>query len=350
MHAHKAHILILVLLSTLLFSACSPAVESRPTAVISYSTRNPLMVTATPMPTFTPTPAPLGSANNPIVMGLIAVNPPQTQLDALLELTAQLSTFLQMSVTGKFFPDYLILEAALQKQQVHLAWLGPVEYLLASEKGLLSSQLVSNHLGVNAYGIQFLAHKDSNLISYYDIGTGKATADAATALAQFSGMRPCLTQTKSLAGYWIPLAYLAQNNIPTQPPVLAYSYSAAMRAVYIKGICDFTATYAIASDPRTSSEVIGDLQDALDRLPIIWISPAVIPNLAFSASPQLPLPLTVQISEYLLQLSRSDSGRALLSEVNQYEIAGLEAMPDDAYSVLRNLLAATDARLIDLLP
>jgi hypothetical protein len=40
----------------------------------------------------------------------------------------------------------------------------------------------------------------------------------------------------------------------------------------------------------------------------------------------------------------------LLSEVNQYEIAGLEAMPDDAYSVLRNLLAAADARLIDLLP
>jgi phosphonate transport system substrate-binding protein len=350
MHAPKAHIIIFVLLSTLLVAACSPAVESRPTAIISYDNYNPLIITATPMPTFTPTPAPLGSADNPMVMGLIASNPPQAQVTALQELTAQLSTFLQMSVTGRIFTDYLSLETALQKQQVHLAWLGPVEYLLASEKGLLSSQLVSNHLGVNAYGVQFLAHKDSNLISYYDVGSGEATVNAATALAQFSGMRPCLTQTKSLAGYWIPLAYLAQNNIPIQAPVLAYSYSAAMRAVYIKGVCDFTATYAIASDPRTSSEVIGDLQDALDRLPIIWISPAVIPNLAFSASPQLPLPLTVQISEYMLQLGRNDTGRALLSEVNQYEIAGLEAMPDDAYSSLRELLAATDARLIDLLP
>lgn len=350
MRAHRVHICILVLLPTLLLAACSPAAGSRPTAVISYSTRNPPLTTATPMPTFTPTPAPLGSSENPLVMGLIDANPLQVQLDALEELTAQLSTFLQMSVTGKFFPDYLNLEAALQKQQVHLAWLGPVEYLLASEKGLLSSQLVSNHLGVTAYGIQYVAHKDSTLISYYDVGSGKATADAAIALAQFSGMRPCLTQTKSLAGYWIPLAYLAQNNIPTQAPVLTYTYSAAMRAVYIKGICDFTATYAIASDPRTSSEVIGDLPDALDRLPIIWISPAVIPNLAFSVSPQLPLPLTVQISDYLLQLGRSDSGRSLLSELNHYEIAGLEAMPDDAYSDLRELLAVTDVRLIDLLP
>ena len=78
MRAHKAHILSLVLLSILLFTACSPAIESRPTAVISYGTRNPLLITATPMPTFTPTPAPLGSANNPIVMGLIGKSPAST--------------------------------------------------------------------------------------------------------------------------------------------------------------------------------------------------------------------------------------------------------------------------------
>jgi len=187
-------------------------------------------------------------------------------------------------------------------------------------------------------------------MSFYDVGTGKASAEAAAALAQFAGLRPCLTQTKSLAGYWLPLAYLAQNNIPTQPPILTYSYSAAMRAVYIKGICDFTATYAISSDPRTSSEVIGDLPDALQRLPIIWISPAVIPNLAFAASPSLPLPLTVQISDYLLQLGRTEDGRTLLTALNQYDIAGLEAIPDDAYTPLRQLLAAADAHLIDILP
>jgi len=333
-----------------MLAACSPAMQSRPTAALSYGTRNPLITTPTPMPTFTPTPAPLGSPENPIVMALIAPSPVQVQLDALNALTSQLSTFLNLTVTGKFYPNYLSLEAALQKHQVHLAWLGPVEYLLASEKGLLTSQLVSNHLGVTAYGIQFLAHQDANLTSYYDVGTGKATADAATALAQFAGMRPCLTQKKSLAGYWLPLGYFAKNNITIQEPVLTFSYSAAMRAVYIKGICDFTATYAISADPRSSSEVINDLPDAISRLPIIWISPAVIPNLAFSASPELPLPLTVQISDYLIELARSDTGRKVLSDLNQYDIAGLEALPDDAYSNLRGLLAATNVRLLDVLP
>jgi len=112
----------------------------------------------------------------------------------------------------------------------------------------------------------------------------------------------------------------------------------------------FTATYAISADPRSSSEVINDLPDAISRLPIIWISPAVIPNLAFSASPELPLPLTVQISDYLIELARSDTGRKVLSDLNQYDIAGLEALPDDAYSNLRGLLAATNVRLLDLLP
>ena len=302
------------------------------------------------MPTFTPTAAPLGSAQNPIVMAILGAPADSPQLGSLDALCAQLSGFLGLSVVGRSFPDYISLETALQKQEVHLAWLGPVEYLLASEKELLSSRLVSNHLGVTAYGVQFLGHKDANLTRYYDAGTNLATAPAASALLQFAGQTPCLTTEKSLAGYWVPLGYLAQNAVSTQTPVLTKTYSGSIRAVYIKGICDFTATYAISSDPRTSSEVIQDLPDVIDRVPIIWISPAVIPNLSFSVSPLLPLPISAQITNYLLEYSRTEPGRQQLSALNAYEIARLEALPDDAYNDLRGLLAIQNVRLSSLLP
>ena len=302
------------------------------------------------MPTFTPTAAPLGSPQNPVVMALLGAEPDSVQISRLDDLSAQLSGFLGLSVVGKTYPDYISLETALQKQEVHLAWLNPIEYMLASDKGLLNSQLVANHLGVTAYGVQFLGHKDANLTRYYDAGTNLATAPASTALVQFAGLTPCLTNEKSLPGYWVPLGYLAQNAVTTQSPVLTKTYSAAIRGLYIKGICDFTATYAIASDPRTSSEVITDLPDVIDRLPIIWLSPAVIPNLSFSVSPLLPLSLSTQISNYLIELSRTESGRLQLTEMNAYEIARLEPQPDGAYDTLRELLAIQNVRLTNLLP
>ncbi len=333
-----------------LVSACAAQPAARPSALPAGVTPTPFLSTATPMPTFTPTAAPLGSPQNPIVMAIIGAEPDSVQINQLDNLTAQLSGFLGLSVSGRTYPDYTSLETALQKQEVHLAWLNPVEYMLASDKGLLSSQLVANHLGVTAYGVQFLGHKDANLTRYYDAGTNLATAPAASALAQFAGLTPCLTNEKSLPGYWVPLGYLTQNAVTTQSPVLTKTYSASIRALYIKGICDFTVTYAIASDPRTSSEVISDLPDVIDRLPIIWLSPAVIPNLNFSVSPLLPLPLTAQITNYLLELSRTESGRLQLTELNAYEIARLEAQPDDAYNDLRQLLAVQNVRLNNLLP
>jgi len=339
-----------LLVLCVLVSACAAQPAARPSALPAGVTPTAFLSTSTPMPTFTPTSAPLGSPQNPIVMAVISAEADSVQISRLDSLSAQLSGFLGLSVAGKTFPDYLSLEEALQKQEVQLAWLNPVEYLLASAKGLLNSQLVANHLGVTAYGVQFLGHKDANLTRYYDAGSNLATAPAATALAQFAGLTPCLTNEKSLPGYWVPLGYLAQNAVTTQSPVLTRTYSAAIRALYIKGVCDFTATYAIASDPRTSSEVITDLPDVIDRLPIIWLSPAVIPNLNFSVSPLLPLSVSAQITNYLLELSRTESGRQQLSELNAYEIARLEPQPDSAYDALRELLAVQNLRLTNLLP
>ena len=341
--------LVLVLVGLLAVTACGVGANPVPTLSHDFTTATPDAGYPTAMPTFTPTPAALGSPENPIVIAIVNPSPSIEQQTAFSELAALLGGHLQLTVVSRFFNSYQELEFAMQQQQVHFAWLQPVEYLLASQKGLATALLVTNHLGVTGYGVQFLGHSDSDIQAYFNVGTHSSTADARVALAQLSGLRGCLTEDNSLAGYWVPLGYLNMENIPTLEPVQTNSYSASIRALYIKGICSFAATYAISADPRTSSEVIADLPDVIEKLPIIWLSPPVIPNLNLSFSPQVDLTLQSRFSDFLREHARSDAGKAQLSLALNYEIAALEPLPDLAYNPLRELLQASGVRLADLL-
>lgn len=341
--------LVLAMLGLLAVTACGVGVKPVPTLSHDLTTSTPAAGYPTAMPTFTPTPAALGSVENPIVIALVDPSPSLEQQAAFSELASLLGGNLQLTVVGRFYNTYLELEFALQRQQVQFAWLQPIEYLLASQKGLATALLVSNHLGVTGYGVQFLGHDDSDFKTFFNVGTHSSTADANVALAQLSGLRGCLTEDNSLAGYWVPMGYLKLNNIPILEPIQTYSYSASIRALYIKGICSFAATYAISADPRTSSEVITDIPEAIEKLPILWMSPPVIPNLNLSFSQQVDLTLQSRVSDFLRGHARSDAGKAQLSSALNYEVAALELLPDSTYIPLRDLLAASGVRLADLL-
>ena len=341
--------LVLILLGLLAVTACGAGVRAVPTLSHDFTTATPDPGYPTAMPTFTPTPAALGSAENPVVFAFVDPAPSAEQQAAFNDLASLLGGNLRMSVQSRFYNNYGDLEFALQQNQVHFAWLQPVQYLLASQKGLATALVVTNHLGVTGYGVQFLGHSDSKFTSYFNVGTHSATADANVALAQLSGLRACLTKDNSLAGYWVPLGYLRKYNIPTLEPVQTFSYSASIRALYIKGICSFAATYAISADPRTSSEVITDLPEAIEKLPILWLSPPVIPNLNLSFSPQVDLSLQSRVSDFLREHARLDAGKSQISLALDYEVAALEPMPDAAYDPLRELLLASGVRLADLL-
>lgn len=341
--------LVLVLLGLVVVTACGVGANPVPTLSHDFTTSTPAANYPTAMPTFTPTPAALGSLENPLVIAIVKPSPSAEQQAAFSELASLLGGHLQMTVVGRFYSSYQELELAFQRQQVHFAWLQAVEYLLASQKGLATALLVTNHLGVTGYGVQFLGHSDSDFTPYFDVGSHSSTAEARVALAQLSGLRGCLTEDNSLAGFWVPLGYLNLHNIPTLDPVQTYSYSASVRALYIKGVCSFAATYAISADPRTSSEVITELPDVIEKLPIIWLSPPVIPNLNLSFSPQVDLTLQSRVSDFLRDYARSDAGKAQLSLALNYEVAALEPLPDLAYNPLRELLEASGVRLADLL-
>ncbi|NLB71485.1 MAG: phosphate/phosphite/phosphonate ABC transporter substrate-binding protein [Chloroflexi bacterium] len=337
-----------LLLCLILLGSCSGFLNQQPTLDFNPVTLTAEPLPLTPLPTYTPTTVPIGSEGNPLVMGIIIDEFVAGQNEAVQSVMMHMSEGLGLEVVARPFGNYVDLELALQRSEVQLAWLTAPEYLLASQKNLASSLLVTNHLGVTAYGIQFLGHNDGELESHFDAATNTSPSTAGQALAQLAGLRPCLTEEDSLAGYWVPLGYLNQNSISYLRPVLTFSFSASMRALYIKGVCAYTSTYAISADPRTSSEVIHDLPDVIETLPILWISPAIIPNINLSVSPQIDLTLQNQLSEYLRNFSREDIGKALLSQMLDYEVAQLEPIHDTSYQVLRDLLSTTDVRLVDL--
>jgi phosphonate transport system substrate-binding protein len=203
---------------------------------------------------------------------------------------------------------------------------------------------------VYQYGSQFLANVSSGFTPFFDPISGLSSADAATALEQFRDMRPCWVEPQSASGYILPAGLLQVNGITSQPGVLAQTHTAVVRALYIKGICDFGATFGISGDPRTASAVQQDLPDVMNRVLIIWRSEAVIPNLNLSLLAGLSEADRQTLTTAFLDLSKEEDGKALLSlSAGNYQIDDIKAVQDSIYDPLREVSDALNIDLQDMI-
>jgi len=299
--------------------------------------------TATLEPTSTPTPEPLGSEGNPVILGLVPSESAPDQVAQAAALAEQLSTAVGFTVKVLAVDDFDLLLNELQDGNVQLAFLQPMTYLTARQNNLAEVALLTNHFGVYYYGMQFLANAESGFTSFFDQKNNVNTADAPTALNQLSGTRACWSETNSISGYILPAGILAENGISVSQGATLASQTAIIRALYIKGVCDFGATFAISGDPRTSSTVINDLTDVRERVPILWQSDPVIPNLNLSYAASLPTELQAPLTQAFLEMVRTEEGKALLSAAaGDYEIKDLREVDDSVYDPLRDAVKALD--------
>ncbi len=106
--------------------------------------------------------------------------------------------------------NYAALIEAMGSGNAHIGWLPTVPYIVAYEKGYATVGLVTLRSGADHYAFEFVVNQaridDATFTSFYDAATGKDTGDAATALAQFAGKRPCYTDPLSSSGYLVPAA------------------------------------------------------------------------------------------------------------------------------------------------
>ena len=328
---HIVHWLPILILTPFLIGCSSLTNGSTPTPTLISPTISP-----TPVPLKTE--IPLGTIDNPIVIAHIVNFNPLGIQTAGQEMITYLSQETGLSITYEVYDTGKIAFDKLRNDEIDFIWLQPLTYLAAFERDLVSPIFVSNHFGLFKYGTQFLANKTSGFIQYFDVATNSSTSTEEIALSQFEGKIPCWTEPSSLSGTIIPYGILARNGIQFLPAAYTMSHSSTVRALYIKGICDFGATFAYSGDPRTSSQVINDLTDVMDQIIIIWRSEPIIPSLSFHAANSTPENIKKQITDAMVKLTTTENGNAVFTSALDYDFQGLMEIDDEYFTQVRELV------------
>lgn len=349
---HSSHLLCIGMLLMLfmgLITACVP--EAAIIAPTQTATSSPALIptlTLTPRPSATPTLPPLGHEDNPITFGFILTPEDINAIEAAEDIAFLIRKDTGYSVESLIYPDFQSLSTAVLNGDVNFFWLAPLEYIYLNWEGASQVVLMSNHQGVYAYGVQFMANVQRGFTSYFDPETNLSIGDPVGALQQFSGIRPCYTNPDSLPGYYLPLGLLANTSTLTLDPVFTFSYNATIRALYIQGICDFGVSYALIGDPLTASDILQNIPDAQNQVIVIWQSEGIIPNINLSASSNLPLFIQHRIQEAVLDLPNNPEGLSLLSTALDYDVEALKAVDDSFYNSLREAIIPLELDLEDI--
>ena len=330
---------LLVLLSVLVvsafvLSACAqpPAPTEAPVVEEPVVTEAPVVMTEAPV--VTEAPKELGTPENPIIIAL-APSATAEQLTVGGEAIAAKMNELTGLTYEVIIPNsYTALIEAMASGNAHVGFMPTLAYLLGKQADAMDVKLVVVRNGADFYGAQFIANVDSGFTSYFDANTNANTADAATALAQFAGKRPCFTDPLSVSGYVIPSGILKEQAVEFKTPAAVQGHPAVVAALYVGGICDFGATYI---DARTSDKTHADV---MDKVVVIWRTDNIIPNDNISFSTAMPEEVGTKVYDGFVAMAADEAGLEILKNAG-YEIQGLKPAEDSFYDAFRSALEAS---------
>jgi phosphonate transport system substrate-binding protein len=288
-------------------------------------TPTPAPPTAVPPPP-EPTKNPLGTDAMPLVMALAPSANTETLMAGGDAIAAKLTELTGYSIKVIVPTNYAALIEAMGSGNAQIGWLPPAAYIVAHAKGYADVAMITLRNGADHYAFQFIANANAGFTAYYDPATGKDTATAAVALAQFAGKKPCYTDPLSASGYLVPAGYLAANGIKTAAGAWVQGHPTVVKSIYLspKGeICNFGATYVPMAD------VSKDFPDVKDQVVTIWVSDARIPNDTVAFSKEVPADMRDKITAALIEIASTPDGLKLLKD-GGYSIGGLKAV-DDAF-------------------
>ena len=325
----------LLVAAVMLLTACGPVATPEPTAV--PPTKAPTAVPPTAVPTATE--VPLGSAEKPIILAL-APSATTTELLAGGDLiAAELTRLTGYTVQVTVPTNYAALVEAMGSGNAHVGFLPTVPYIVAYTKGYATIGLITLRNGADHYAFEVLVNKarldDKTFVTYYDPATSANTADAATALAQFANKRPCYTDPLSSSGYLVPAGFLATNNIKTLAGAWVQGHPNVVKSLYVspKGeVCDFGTVYV---DARTS--ITKDFPDVNDKVAVVWVSDAIIPNDTIAMAAGLPEDVRANIVTAFETIASTADGLTLLKN-GGYSIGGLKIVDDSFFDESRVFL------------
>ena len=330
----------LFLLSLILLAACSPRVP------------------ATPLPTETPTPLPTpaatlitavplrpsaepGTEGNPLILALPPTGHPSDDLiKAANGLSARLENLTGYKIVTVAPLSEKDLLQALAVGNAQVALLSPFGYVLASRQGVASALLSKVRDGQAYYGAQLIARPDEGFVSFFDADRKENTAEPEKALAQFKNRKPCWSDTASPSGYVVPLGALLDAGITVRDPAFVEGQPTVVRAVYSRGICDFGATYI---DARLLPALEADYPDVLEKVAVIWQTPAVIPYETIVTAAGLNPEIKRSLLRAFIDIMNTPEGKLLIQAV--YGIDAFQPADDTLYHPFE---AYVDASGIDV--
>ncbi|HEX7433449.1 MAG TPA: PhnD/SsuA/transferrin family substrate-binding protein [Anaerolineaceae bacterium] len=318
------------------------------TPVPSATPQITVTLTPTLFPTVTPTPLPIGTEQNPLILGIVSETDDPNTLTAADQIAKSVQQVTGFVIKTHTYPSYLLLLSDMAFAKVHIAFLPPLTYLYAKQMGYAQVAMLTNHFGVFQYGSRFFTNATSKFKSYYDPTTDRATAEATTALTQFQDKMPCWVDPASPSGYIVPLGLLKSKNIKTSSGAFLASPVGVIRALYVTGICDFGVTFTTTGDPRTSPFVTQDLTDVLNRIIVIWQTDPIIPNTNLSFHPSIKPDMVDDLVFGFKDLLKDDKGKSELTAAIHYEILDFKQVDETVYDPFRNLVNEAGVDLLSL--
>jgi len=287
---------------------------------------NPTATFVAPTPTLPATPQ-AGSEKNPLILALIPSSHAEPEL---IEAGQKMAAFIESRTGYRLVTMTPSSEAslvdALDKGNAHIALLSPFGYLSARQNDSVTAIFASTRNGQVLYGAQFIANRESEFASFYDVTRNANIDEALVALKQFQDKKPCWSDAFSPSGYVVPLGALGQTGVRIKDGAFLEGQASVVRAVYAGDICNFGATYI---DARELPALEANYPDVTERVIVVWRIPAIIPYENISISNSLPLEMRRVIQRAFIDMILSPENKLLLQQV--YGIDEIQVVDDSAY-------------------
>lgn len=317
-------VLSLLIISTIVFSACQPTpepepVEEAPAEEAPVEEPTEVAPTEVAEPTWKEN---LGTEESPIIFVAVPSGETERVLSGFEKMAALVFQDTGLVIEPFVASSYVsAIEAMCQTPpKAHMGALATFAYVLAAENGCAEAELVSVRNGAAFYNGQFIVRADSGIEKLSDL----------------KGKTWCVPSATSASGYVVPSIQLKAEGIDVDTDIAQIVEGGGKHEVVVAGVyngdCDFGTTYI---DARARVET--DYPDVMEKTKVITVMPD-IPNDGIQFVKDFPEETKTKLINAILKLFESEEGKAAMEEA--YQWTAMEAHGDEFYDQFRQVLDA----------